>query len=63
MTKKQFVKCVKCGTVDDGKGKSHRGTSTKMICEWCGDVDTGIATMCRHCCPTGHGTREERGEQ
>jgi hypothetical protein len=53
---------------EDGVGHverpHHTGTSTKMRCEDCADSKAiphlrGKATMCRDCCPTGHGTHQD----
>ncbi len=33
------------------------GTSDTMSCKDCSCPDNSKATMCRDCCPTGHGTR------
>lgn len=34
----------------------HTGTARIMRCESCAGAD-GFATLCRDCCPSGHGTR------
>ena len=51
----------------DGKieVEAEVGTSTLMRCKDCAEklhvseppLTSGYATMCRDCCPTGHGTR------
>ena len=33
------------------------GTTDQMRCTACGNSPDLKATMCRDCCPTGHGTR------
>lgn len=58
------VWCIKCGRHDDdykdAYGIRHKGTDINMKCSACNNgVKTGQAQMCRKCCPTGHGTREE----
>jgi len=58
MTKKApWLKCTKCGKVDNTEMLVvlHVGTKTTMRCEDCAGPD-GRATLCRTCCPTGHGT-------
>lgn len=70
MANKTYVTCVKCGKTDKPHKDSipyNVGTSTKMHCSDCDGVSEpsstlsryqgGPATMCRACCPTGHGTR------
>lgn len=52
--------CTKCGKRDVSK-PGHTGTSTVMRCPDCEGPDgtpslMGHASMCRDCCPTGHGT-------
>lgn len=60
-SKKSFVTCAKCGKVDQtvkGYMMIHIGTSITMRCpSCCVDDGTGLARMCRDCCPTGHETR------
>jgi translation initiation factor 2 beta subunit (eIF-2beta)/eIF-5 len=51
----QYVQCAKCGVTDKSHNK-HVGTSVKMRCPDCANAPDTHATMCRACCPTGHGT-------
>jgi len=62
--RKQFVTCAKCGKVakTDSTVIPHEvGTQKCMRCPDCAGED-GKASMCRACCPTGHGTRFEGTE-
>lgn len=67
-----YIRCSKCGHSDlpvkplikEGRivREYNVGTSTLMRCADCSaDGSTSgsnpYATMCRACCPTGHGTR------
>ena len=54
--KHKWLKCSKCGVVDKSD-KTHVGTKDVMRCEDCAASGDPHATMCRNCCPTGHGTR------
>ena len=56
-TRTKALTCRKCSTIDTSK-RGHTGTATSMRCPDCAD-ETGLATLCRHCCPTGHETRCE----
>lgn len=49
------VQCAVCGKIDDG-AENPPGTSIRMQCNECED-ESGRASRCRVCCPTGHGTR------
>jgi hypothetical protein len=56
---KNPITCQRCGVVDqtrkDAEGNWTIGTNNTMRCEDCAGLD-GKATLCRHCCPTEHGT-------
>lgn len=63
-----WLRCAKCGKIDK-TDKSviphHIGTKTIMGCKDCsyGKLNSyghPIASMCRDCCPTGHGTRYDK---
>lgn len=72
---KRYVRCKKCGTLDapgmhcrtiDGQHTHPKsvGTSVEMVCPDCSDGTLNayghpLATMCRFCCPTGHGTHAQ----
>jgi len=59
-----WVKCVGCGTTDRTDDR-HTGTAIEMLCVDCGAAHGGrkYATMCRKCCPTGHGTHGDMVEE
>ena len=55
----KFVKCKKCGKLDNTK---HIGTSITMICPDCNQGKLNkygkpLAELCRKCCKTNHGTK------
>lgn len=57
----RYVRCRGCGQHDETHRdpitlRKHTGTATTMRCRDCAGPD-GCATLCRACCPTGHGTR------
>lgn len=57
----KYLKCKKCGKVDK-TDKSvtphHIGTSIEMICPDCAEsLLNPLATLCRNCCITQHGTK------
>jgi len=61
---KDAVVCKVCGRVDINDyniNPHHIGTRRTMVCYDCGEIlnDAGHpqASMCRNCCPTGHGTK------
>ena len=64
MAKTKYLRCIKCG-IDATPTKSEVGTSTMMRCQHCCNPKDVLylrgypkhATMCRACCPSGHGTR------
>ncbi len=62
--KTHWLKCERCGAVDTDT--YHAGTAVEMLCRDCADPCrtassvTGYATLCRKCCPTGHGTHGEK---
>jgi len=74
MAKVKFLICSKCKQKAETKTNviPHIiGTSIKMHCSDCDGLEHpidmpryqgGLATMCRECCPTGHGTKWQ-GEQ
>ena len=59
MAKTKYLRCIKCG-IDTTPTKSEVGTSTMMRCIHCCNPKDVLypkhATMCRACCPSGHGT-------
>lgn len=63
MVSTRWVVCRCCGRTDDRYQdpitmRVNTGTAVTMRCEDCAGSD-GRATLCRDCCPTGHGTRYE----
>ena len=61
--KRQALVCRRCGAVDkSGRlGPIYCGTDVEMRCADCtvylqAPVNEQLATLCRGCCPTGHGT-------
>lgn len=64
MARMTYVKCACCGVTDKPRQLSQEplrvevGTSVKMRCADCqySADGTGLARLCRGCCPTGHGT-------
>ena len=58
--KNKSVICRKCGEIDRPT-KQNVGTYTIMICEDCAD-QTGHASLCRKCCPSGHETHFKENE-
>lgn len=71
-TRKQapWLKCEKCGKVDktdETVTPHHIGTRESMGCRHCSNGKVNaygnpVASMCRDCCPTGHGTRFDTKE-
>jgi len=75
MANLRYLRCAKCGNpafphkaiIKDGQviQQHETGTSTLMRCTDCCDPNNVsipnnyYATMCRDCCPTGHGTHGE----
>ena len=65
MSNTRYLRCAKCGcnaTPHKWDSKTPKllaevGTSTTMCCADCCTPSDPHATMCRDCCPTGHGTR------
>lgn len=53
--KRIWLVCAKCGKKDEST-KTHVGTDVVMRCRDCANSTDPHATMCRDCCPTGHGT-------
>ncbi len=56
-----WLKCERCGAIDTDTYSV--GTSVEMLCRDCSDPspgEGGYATLCRKCCPTGHGTHGEK---
>ncbi len=66
-TRIEFLTCKKCHVEDRNRPSPsfHVGTSKSMVCPDCADGRTNLygqllASLCRDCCPTGHGTHERR---
>lgn len=54
--RRRWLVCERCGVTDKTR-PGHVGTSVAMRdCTECAGPDRHV-TLCRACCPTGHGTR------
>lgn len=55
----KYLTCSVCGKTDSpDKTRPNVGTSVRMYCQDCCAPQSHLATKCRDCCSTGHGTRQ-----
>ena len=63
----EWLACSICGKEDKTEGNKV-GTKWSLICPDCNDgiinkYNQPLATLCRECCPTGHGTRIKEAQK